>query len=159
MALLFTRVSKNCNHSITQLRKIIQNLCKILINELKTGYTSNNFMYLSKFFFFWFHMFLMSFLRHVPVQNIKLEHFDYAKEFAFRKSAYSHRSRFQWFPVYVSHLYGPRYQLPSRLTDIAIQHKTTPFVIVVFTSMLSIYFGSTIFVRTLKVHGQGFQNL
>ena len=43
------RVSESCNHVITQLRKIIENLRKLWNNERETGKTGNNLMYLSQF--------------------------------------------------------------------------------------------------------------
>ena len=46
------RVYKSCNHAITQLpkifenlRKIFENLCKFWTNERKTGRTGTNFMF------------------------------------------------------------------------------------------------------------------
>ena len=45
----FPRVSKSCNHAITQLRKMSENLRKSLAKERKTGKTGINFMFLSQF--------------------------------------------------------------------------------------------------------------
>ena len=42
-----TRVSKSCNHAITRLRKIFENLRKFWTNERETGKTK--IMYLSQF--------------------------------------------------------------------------------------------------------------
>ena len=50
--------------------------------------TGTNFMYLSQFDKFFFSCILfMSFLMHVSAQIFQSEHFECAKEFAFKKSA------------------------------------------------------------------------
>ena len=49
VALVVGRVSKSCNHAITRLRNIFENLCKFWTKENKTGKTATNFMYLSHF--------------------------------------------------------------------------------------------------------------
>ena len=43
------RVSKSCNHAITRLPKIFENLRNFLTNERETGKNGTNFMYLSQF--------------------------------------------------------------------------------------------------------------
>ena len=43
------RVSKSCNHAITQLHKILNNLRKFWNNECKTRKTNTNFIHLSQF--------------------------------------------------------------------------------------------------------------
>ena len=47
--IVFVKVSKSCNLAITLLRKIFENLCKILTIERETGITGPNFIYLSQF--------------------------------------------------------------------------------------------------------------
>ena len=86
-----TRVSKSCNHAITWLRKIFENLRKFWNNARKTRKNSTNFIYLSKFDeAFLVSQVFMSFLTHVSAQNVQSEHFDCAKEFAFRQSDLSY---------------------------------------------------------------------
>ena len=45
-----SRVSKSCNHAITQMRKIFENKRKCWTNERKTGKTGINFMSWSAFY-------------------------------------------------------------------------------------------------------------
>ena len=54
------RVSKSCNHAITRLCKIYENLRKCLTNKRETVKNCTNFMYLSHFFLL-FHIFLYPF--------------------------------------------------------------------------------------------------
>ena len=71
-----------CNHAITQLRKIFENLREFWANERETGKTANNFMYLSQFD----KVFLVSHVCDVifnACQTCQTLHFDCAKEFAF----------------------------------------------------------------------------
>ena len=85
--MLQPRVSKSCNHAITRLRKIFENLRKFWTNERETKKNGTNFIYLSQFdqAFLVSHVF-DGFFTHASAQNVQSEHFDCAKEFAFRKS-------------------------------------------------------------------------
>ena len=75
------RVSKSCNHAITRLHNIFENLLKFWTKERKTGITGTNFMYLSQFdnLFFSFTCFLMFCVMHVSAQNFQSVHFDAQK--------------------------------------------------------------------------------
>ena len=76
------RISKSCNNAMTQLRKIFENLHNFWANERETRKNGTKFIYLSKFYKAFLNSnVLMSFLMHIQSQ-----HFDCAKEFAFRQS-------------------------------------------------------------------------
>ena len=45
---VYDRVSKSCNHAITRLCKIFENLPKFWTNEAETGKTGNHFMLLTQ---------------------------------------------------------------------------------------------------------------
>ena len=75
------RVSKSCNHVITRLRKIFENVLKIWTSERETGKSGPNFMYSSKIFKTCFVSYIyMSILMHVSALKKLSEQFDYAKE-------------------------------------------------------------------------------
>ena len=80
------RVSKSCNHVITQFCTMSENLRKIWANEHKIGKTGINFMFLSQFYHFFMFNICMAFLRMTLGKIVKKKILSEQKNSPLKKS-------------------------------------------------------------------------